>query len=76
MQSMETAMSRKIFVNLPVNNLEKSKAFFGKLGFTFNTQFTDETAACMVWGDGIHVMLLTPCPPTASMPAWPDRGRS
>lgn len=56
---METAMSRKIFVNLPVNNLEKSKAFFGKLGFTFNTQFTDETAACMVISEDIYAMLLT-----------------
>ncbi|MFO0990938.1 MAG: VOC family protein [Hyphomicrobiales bacterium] len=52
-------MSRKIFVNLPVNNLEKSKAFFGKLGFTFNTQFTDETAACMVISEDIYAMLLT-----------------
>jgi len=52
-------MATKIFVNLPVKNLDKSMAFFGKLGFTFNKQFTDETAACMVISDDIYTMLLT-----------------
>lgn len=52
-------MSRKIFVNLPVKDLDKSKAFFGKLGFTFNPQFSDETAACMVISEDIFSMLLT-----------------
>jgi predicted lactoylglutathione lyase len=50
---------RKIFVNLPVKDLEKSMAFFKALGFTFNAQFTDETAACMVISDDIFAMLLT-----------------
>ena len=52
-------MPSKIFVNLPVKDLDKSKAFFGKLGYTFNAQFTDETAACMVITDDIYAMLLT-----------------
>jgi len=52
-------MSRKIFVNLPVKDLNKSKAFFAKLGFSFNPQFTDETAACMVVSEDIFAMLLT-----------------
>lgn len=52
-------MSTKIFVNLPVKDLNASKAFFGKLGYTFNPQFTDETAACMVISDDIFAMLLT-----------------
>src|SRR6478752_8497941 len=52
-------MSTKIFVNLPVKNLDKSKAFFASLGYTFNAQFTDETAACMVISDDIYAMLLT-----------------
>ena len=52
-------MTTKIFVNLPVEDLEKSKAFFAKLGYRFNPQFTDETAACMVITDYIHAMLLT-----------------
>ena len=52
-------MPSKIFVNLPVKDLDKSKAFFGKLGYTFNAQFTDETAACMVISDDIYAMLLT-----------------
>lgn len=52
-------MTRKIFVNLPVKNLDRSMTFFKKLGFTFNPQFTDETAACMVISEDIYSMLLT-----------------
>ena len=52
-------MATKIFVNLPVNNLNKSIEFFTKLGFSFNRQFTDETATCMIVTDDIFVMLLT-----------------
>jgi uncharacterized protein len=49
----------KIFVNLPVKNLNNSVEFFTKLGFAFNQRFTDETATCMVVTDDIFVMLLT-----------------
>ena len=69
-------MSKMIFVNLPVADLSRSMAFYAALGFTNNPHFTDETAACMVWGEGIHVMLLThdkwksftdrPIPPSTS----------
>ena len=52
-------MAQKIFINLPVRDLRKSMNFFGKLGFTFNAQFTDETAACMTISEDIFVMLLT-----------------
>jgi predicted lactoylglutathione lyase len=52
-------MSTKIFVNLPVGDLPKSMAFFQALGFRFNPQFTDDTAACMVVSDDIYAMLLT-----------------
>ncbi len=52
-------MSRMIFVNLPVADLQKSVTFFGSLGFTFNPRFSDDTAACMVISDTIHAMLLT-----------------
>ena len=52
-------MASKIFVNLPVKNLNKSIEFFTKLGYSFNQQFTDETATCMVVTDDIFVMLLT-----------------
>ena len=52
-------MSTKIFVNLPVKDLDKSMTFFKTLGWTFNPQFTDETAASMVISDDIFVMLLT-----------------
>ncbi|MGW6004716.1 VOC family protein [Oerskovia enterophila] len=49
----------QIFVNLPVADLEKSKAFYTQLGFAINEQFTDENASCVVISDTIYVMLLT-----------------
>jgi len=52
-------MSTKIFVNLPVKDLEKSKDFFSKLGYTFNQQFTDEKAASLVINEHIYAMLIT-----------------
>ena len=52
------AKSRSLFVNLPVRDLEKSKAFFSNLGFEFNAQFTDSKAACMVISDSAYAMLL------------------
>lgn len=52
-------MSTQIFVNLAVKDLEKSKEFFGKLGYKFNPQFTSENGACMIVSDNIFVMLLT-----------------
>jgi len=51
-------MSSKIFVNLPVKDLKRSVEFFTKLGYTFNAQFTDENATCMVVSEDIFVMLL------------------
>ena len=51
-------MAAKIFVNLPVKDLNKTIEFFTKLGFTFNPQFTDENATCMIVGEDIFVMLL------------------
>ncbi len=52
-------MSTQIFVNLPVKDLDRSKAFFTQLGYTFNAQFTDENAASMIVSESIYVMLLT-----------------
>jgi predicted lactoylglutathione lyase len=52
-------MATKIFVNLPVQDLNRSIAFFEALGFRCNRQFTDDTAACMVISDEIYAMLLT-----------------
>ena len=51
-------MKTKIFVNIPVKELNKSVDFFTKLGFNFNPQFTDENATCMIVGEDIFVMLL------------------
>ncbi|GAB3275322.1 VOC family protein [Parahaliea aestuarii] len=69
-------MSRMIFVNLPVADLSASMDFYSALGFVNNPQFTDDTAACMVWSEAINVMLLThakwrtftdrPIPPTTA----------
>lgn len=52
-------MPKKIFINLPVTDLQKSINFYTAIGFTSNPQFTDDTAACMVLTDEIYVMLLT-----------------
>jgi len=51
-------MATKIFVNLPVKDLNQTVEFFTKLGFTFNAQFTDENATSMIISDDIYVMLL------------------
>jgi uncharacterized protein len=51
-------MTTQIYVNLPVKDLQKSIAFFTKLGFTFNPQFTNENATCMIIGENIFAMLL------------------
>ena len=51
-------MIKQIFVNLPVKDLKKTIDFFTKLGFTFNPQFTDENATCMIVGENIFAMLL------------------
>ena len=52
-------MATKVFINLPVNDLTKSMEFFQNLGFSFNPQFSDEKAGCMIVSDSIFVMLLT-----------------
>ena len=52
-------MARKIFVNLPVQDLKISMNFFSSLGFNFNQQFSDDTAACMIITEDIYAMLLT-----------------
>jgi uncharacterized protein len=69
-------MTKTIFINLPVTDLAKSKAFYEAIGFTNNPQFTDATSACMVWSEAINVMLMThdkwrtftkrPIPPSTS----------
>ena len=53
-----TTVATQIFVNLPVKDLKKSVAFFTKLGYTFNPDFTDDNATCMIVSDNIFVMLL------------------
>ncbi|GAA2984734.1 VOC family protein [Streptomyces fulvorobeus] len=52
-------MPQMIFVNLPVKDLETTKGFFAKLGFSTNPQFSDETTACLVISDTIYAMLIT-----------------
>jgi len=69
-------MSKMIFVNLPVTDLDASMTFYKAIGFVNNPNFTDDTAACMVWSEAINVMLLThakwrtftnrPIPPSTS----------
>jgi len=52
-------MTKMIFVSLPVTDLKASTAFYKAVGFEQNLQFSDDTAACMVWSEAIHAMLLT-----------------
>lgn len=52
-------MAKQIYINLPVKDLNKSKEFFKRLGFSFDPQFTDDKAACLVIGENIFAMLLT-----------------
>lgn len=52
-------MTKQIFINLAVKDLQKSMDFYTALGFTNNPQFSDDSGKCMVWGDNIFVMLLT-----------------
>lgn len=49
---------RMIFVNLPVKDIARSRAFFGALGFSFNPDFSSEDTACMIVEENIFVMLL------------------
>ena len=52
-------MSKLIFVNLPVADLDRAVSFYEAIGAVKNEQFSDHTAACMVFSDTIHAMLLT-----------------
>ena len=52
-------MSKLIFLNLPVSDLPRAVSFYEAMGARKDTRFTDETAACMVMSETIHVMLLT-----------------
>lgn len=52
-------MSKLIFINLPVTDLQRSMAFYAAIGAVNNPAFTDDTAACMVISETIHAMLLT-----------------
>lgn len=52
-------MATKIFVNLPVKDLSKSKNFYTALGYSINEQFSDDTGACVVISDEIYIMILT-----------------
>jgi uncharacterized protein len=65
-------MPTQIFVNMHVKDLAKSKAFFQNLGYEFNPQFEDETAACLVISDTIYSMLMT----TAGMSRFLPKGKS
>ncbi|WP_333663083.1 VOC family protein [Chishuiella changwenlii] len=52
-------MTRQVFINLAVKDLQKSTDFYTALGFTNNPQFSDDTSKCMVWSDTIYVMIMT-----------------
>lgn len=53
-------MNRMVFINLPVNDLPRSKDFYVALGFSINEAYTNDDVACVVMGGGLHCMLHTP----------------
>ncbi|RYZ89049.1 MAG: glyoxalase/bleomycin resistance/extradiol dioxygenase family protein [Moraxellaceae bacterium] len=53
-------MHKEIYINLPVRDLAASQAFFSALGYSFNREYTDENAACLILGENIFAMLLRP----------------
>ena len=63
-----SSKTNKIFVNLPVESLDRSVEFFTQLGYTFNPQFTDENATCMIISDSIFAMLLVKPIPSSLQP--------
>jgi predicted lactoylglutathione lyase len=65
-------MPTQIFVNMQVKDLRRSKAFFEALGYTFNPQFTNDEAACLVISDTIYAMLHTP----SSLERFLPKGKS
>lgn len=56
---MATSAPRSLFVNIAVSDLKRSKEFFAKLGFTYNPQFTNDDAACMIVSETSYFMLVT-----------------
>ncbi len=52
-------MHKQIFVNLPIADMARTKAFFTALGYSFNPDFTNELGAALVLGDNLYAMLLT-----------------
>ena len=51
-------IAKEIYVNLPIKDLKRSVGFFAKLGFTFNAEFTNDQATCIIVGENIYAMLL------------------
>ena len=52
-------MTKQIFINVAVSDLQKSSDLYTAMGFEMNPQFSDDTAKCMVWSESIYLMLLT-----------------
>ena len=53
-------MTKQIFINVVVKDLQKSMNFYAALGFTNNPQFSDDDGKCMVWSENIFLMIMTP----------------
>ncbi|KAA0128254.1 glyoxalase/bleomycin resistance/extradiol dioxygenase family protein [Chryseobacterium sp. SN22] len=51
--------ANRIYVNLPVKNIEQTRTFWTNIGFSANDQISDENAVCIIMGDHIYVMFLT-----------------
>lgn len=51
-------MTKQIFINLAVKDVQKSMDFYAAMGFTINPQFSDDNGKCMVWSENIYLMIL------------------
>ena len=53
-----TGSDRLVYLNLPVRDAAASRAYFERLGFSFDERFRDETTECLKLSDAAYVMLL------------------
>ena len=51
-------MTKQIWLNLPVKDVQKAKMFFTKLGFSFNESQENDYSACMQVGEKDFVVML------------------
>ena len=51
-------MHTQIFVNLPISDMPRARAFYEAMGYRFEPNFTNDQGACLVLGENLYAMLL------------------